>query len=78
MNDFMTARRRPTTRRVTANLPVALLERARMVTGMGITATLVEALERLRRSSAAAKARSLRGRLNLDVGLESSRERARH
>jgi hypothetical protein len=62
---------------VTANLPVALLDRARRVTGKGITETLVEGLERVRRSSAAARARTLRGTLRLDVDLERSRERPR-
>jgi hypothetical protein len=78
MNDSMSARARPATRRVTANIPVALLDRARRVTGQGITETLIEGLERVRRSSAAAKARSLRGRIRIDVDLEASRERARH
>jgi len=66
------------TRRVTANLPVALLDRARRATGKGITETLVEGLELVRRSAAAAKARALRGKLRLEVDLEASRERAGH
>lgn len=65
------------TRRVTANLPVALLERARRVTGEGITETLVRGLELVRRSAAAEKAARLKGRLRLDIDLEASRERAR-
>lgn len=78
MNEAMRPRSRPATRRVTANLPVALLERARRVTGKGITETLVEGLERVRRSSAAARARTMKGRLRLDLDLEASRERPRH
>jgi hypothetical protein len=78
MNEGMSRRDATRTRRVTANLPVALLDRARRITGKGITETLVEGLELVRRSSAAAKARTLRGRLRLDVDLEASRERARH
>jgi len=69
---------RAATRRVTANLPEALLERARRVTGKGITETLVEGLELVRRSSAAARARTLKGKLRLDLDLEGSRERPRH
>lgn len=65
------------TRRVTANLPVELLEGARRVTGQGITETLVRGLELVRRSAAADKAARLKGRLRLDVDLEVSRERAR-
>ncbi len=72
----MRPRGRLPTRRVTANLPVQLLDRACRVTGKGITATLVEGLELVRRSAAAAKARSLAGKLRLDVDIEASRERA--
>jgi len=78
MNTDMKPRDRAATRRVTANLPVALLERARRVTGKGITETLVEGLELVRRSSAATRARSLRGTLRLDLDLEASRDRPRH
>jgi hypothetical protein len=65
-------------RRVTANLPKDLLGEACRATGKGITETLVEGLERVRRSGAAVKARKLKGRIKLDVDLEISRERARH
>jgi hypothetical protein len=65
------------TRRVTANLPLELLEKARRVTGQSITGTLVQGLELVRRSAAADKAARLKGRLKLDVDLEVSRERAR-
>jgi hypothetical protein len=78
MNGDMKPPARAATRRVTANLPVALLERARRVTGKGITETLVEGLELVRRSSAAARARTLKGKLRLDLDLEASRERPRH
>jgi hypothetical protein len=65
------------TRRVTANLPAALLDHALSVTGMGITDTLVEGLEMVRRRGAATSARRLRGRLHLDIDLDASRERRR-
>lgn len=65
------------TRRVTANLPVDLVERACRVTGKGITDTLVAGLVLVKRSAAARKAARLRGRLRLDVDLGVSRERAR-
>jgi hypothetical protein len=64
------------TRRVTANLPVDLLEGACRVTGKGITDTLVAGLFLVKRTAAAGKARRLRGRLHLDVDLRVSRERA--
>lgn len=62
-------------RRVTANLPVDLLKKARHVTGQGITETLIKGLEMVRRAGAAKKARGLFGKLNLEIDLETSRER---
>ena len=66
------------TRRVTANLPVKLVNDACQVTGKGITETLVAGLERVKRSAAAAKARALKGKLRLTIDIETSRERAHH
>lgn len=63
------------TRRVTANLPAELLDEAMEATGKGITDTLTEALELVRRTRAYRKAMALRGTLQLDVDLEESRER---
>jgi hypothetical protein len=65
------------TRRVTANLPIDLLDGACRVTGRGLTETLVAGLTLVKRTAAARKAARLRGRLHLDVDLEASRERAR-
>jgi hypothetical protein len=65
------------TRRVTANLPVELLEQATKASGKGITETLVAGLTLVKRGAAARKARALRGRIRLDVDLGVSRERAR-
>jgi len=65
------------TKRITANLPDALLADATAVTGKGITETLIAGLEMVRRSRAHAKASALRGKVHLDIDLESSRERDR-
>ena len=65
------------TRRITANLPEDLLDQAMRTTGLGITDTLVEGLERLRRADAHRKALALKGRVRLTVDLETSRERRR-
>jgi hypothetical protein len=73
----MPARTPPGTRRITANLPEDLLRRACEATGEGITETLSRGLELVRRSAAAARARSLRGKLRLVVDVEASRERPR-
>ena len=65
------------TKRITANLPEQLLEEAMKVTKKGITETLVEGLEQVRRRQAYEKAMSLRGKIQLDIDLEESRERRR-
>jgi hypothetical protein len=78
MYNRMHRRAGPETRRVTANLPVKLVNDACQVTGKGITETLVAGLERVKRSAAAAKARALKGKLRLTIDIETSRERARH
>ena len=64
-------------RRITANLPGDLLADAMRVTRKGITGTLVEGLHLVRRARAYDKAMALRGKLFLDVDLETSRERRR-
>ena len=62
-------------RRITANLPEDLLEEAMEATGAGITETLTEGLELVRRTRAYRKAMRLKGSLTLDVDLKESRER---
>jgi hypothetical protein len=65
-------------KRVTANLPEDLLKEAMAVTDEGITETLVQGLEMVRRSLAFRKAMDLRGKLDLSsIDLEMSRERER-
>lgn len=64
-----------TVKRITANLPEALLEEAMETTGKGITETLAEGLELVRRTRAYRKALALRGKIDLDLDLEVSRER---
>ena len=66
-----------TARRITANLPGDLLDQAMKATGRGITETLIEGLERLRRADAYRKAMALKGKVRLSVDLETSRERRR-
>jgi hypothetical protein len=64
-------------RRVTANLPRDLLEEAMNVTGKGITETIVEGLQLVRRSRAYEKAMAMRGKIRLSVDIGESRERRR-
>ncbi len=65
----------PAIKRISANLPADLLADAMETTGKGITDTLTEGLELVRRTGAYRKAMGLRGGLELDVDLETSRER---
>jgi hypothetical protein len=64
-------------RRITANLPDELLRDAMEVSGKGITETLVEGLDYVRRSGAYKAALALKGKIKLDIDLERSRERGR-
>lgn len=66
----------PTVKRITANLPEGLLEEAMQVTGKGITETLVEGLNLVRQTRAYQKALKLKGKIQLDIDLEASRERS--
>ena len=65
------------TRRVTANLPAALLDDAMRATGQGITETIVAGLERLKRADAYRKAMALKGKVQVSLDLDASRERRR-
>ena len=64
-------------RRITANLPGALLKAAMQASGKGITETLIEGLHRLNRASAFEAAMALRGKVRLEIDLDESRERRR-
>lgn len=63
-------------KRVTANLPEELLREATRATGLGITDTLVRGLELLTRRRAYEKALRLKGKMDLRIDLDASRERA--
>jgi hypothetical protein len=65
------------TKRVTVNLPHELLREAETVTGQGITETLIAGLRLLAQRRAYTKALALRGKLDLQIDLDVSRERNR-
>ncbi len=65
-----------TIKRITANLPEDLVREATRVTGLGITETLIEGLRLVRRTAAFEKAQAMKGRLDLSIDLETSRERS--
>jgi hypothetical protein len=64
-------------KRITANIPEDLLAEASKVTGKGITETLVQGLQLLKRSAAYQKAQNLKGKLDIEIDIEGSRERSR-
>ncbi len=63
-------------KRITANLPADLLREATAVTDRGITDTIVFGLQLVKRTSAYQKAQKLKGKINIDVDLNISRERS--
>lgn len=62
-------------RRITANIPEALLRDATIVTKKGITETIIEGLKLIMRSKVYELAKALRGKLQIDIDLDTSRER---
>lgn len=65
------------TRRVTANIPEDLLKAAQEYTGKGITETLTEGLEQLRRRRFYEKLKQLKGKVHLKIDIDESRGRRR-
>jgi hypothetical protein len=61
------------TRKVTVNVPELVLERARKITGRGVTETIVEALRELERQQRRATLRGLKGRIHFSLDLEKTR-----
>ena len=60
-------------KKITANIPAKLLERAQQTTGLGITETLVAGLEELERSRKRSALRMLRGKVRFDLDLDKTR-----
>ena len=60
--------------KVTVELPLALLERARASTGEGITGTIRKGLEMVAASRAQEQLRKLRGRVRFSIDLQALRE----
>lgn len=64
-----------TIRRITANLPAELLDTAQEFTGKGITETLVEGLEALRKKRSIERILALKGKVHLDIDIDELRGR---
>jgi hypothetical protein len=62
-------------KRITANLPEDLLNEATSVTKKGITETLIQGLQLIKRSGAYRKAQGLKGKLDISIDIDKSRER---
>jgi hypothetical protein len=60
-------------KKITANIPSKLLERAMAITGSGITETLVAGLEELERAQKRSALRFLRGKVRIELDLDHSR-----
>lgn len=61
-------------KKVTVNVPSQVLERARAVTGRGITETIVHGLVELDRQNKRSVLRTLQGRVRFELDLEKSRK----
>lgn len=60
-------------KKVTVNVPVQALSRARAITGLGVTETIVQGLMELDRQHKRNALRALRGRVRLRLDLERTR-----
>jgi hypothetical protein len=60
-------------RKVTANIPLDILENAQRLTGKGITLTLVEGLKSLDRNARRSGLRQLRGKVRFELDLQRTR-----
>lgn len=60
-------------KKVTVNLPGELLERARRLTGKGITETLIDGLHELERARKLSALRRLKGKVRFELELDRTR-----
>lgn len=61
-------------RKITVEVPAELLEKAQEQTGHGVSETVREGLELLRRRSAFQRLRELRGKVKFDIDLMALRK----
>jgi hypothetical protein len=62
-----------TTTKVTVSLPADTLRRARIITGRGITDTILAGLEALERQERRSALRALKGRVRIELDLDETR-----
>jgi hypothetical protein len=60
-------------KKITVNVPPQILDRARAITGSGVTETVVQGLLELDRQHKRTALRALRGRIRFELDLEKTR-----
>lgn len=60
-------------RKITVNVPAKLLEEATKLTGKGVTATVIEGLDELRKREMRSALRRLKGKVQIDLDLKETR-----
>lgn len=60
-------------RKITVNVPADVLDEATRVTGRGVTATVIEGLEELRKKGMRTALRRLKGRVRFSPDLDETR-----
>ena len=60
-------------KKVTVNVPSAVLARARAITGLGVTETIVQGLKEIERQRQRSALRALRCRVRFELDLEKTR-----
>jgi hypothetical protein len=60
-------------KKITVNVPPKVLERAREITGRGVTETIVQGLLEIDRQHKLTTLRALRGRVHFDLDLAKTR-----
>lgn len=60
-------------KKITVNVPEALLDEARRATGFGITETIIEGLHELERREKRRALSRLKGKISFDLDLEKTR-----
>jgi hypothetical protein len=63
----------PASKKITANVPSDVLERARAITGRGVTETIVLGLIELERQQRRTALRALKGRVRFELDLQKTR-----
>ena len=70
---YITIRMAGRLKKITVNVPVDTLERAKQLTGKGVTETIVAGLEELERRSKRDALRSLKGKVRFELDLDETR-----